>query len=53
MTEEQIKLLCKLAVENHQRQLTVWQKETIKHAIDEAKTIEELLAVMLSVLTVQ
>ena len=53
MTEEQIKLLCKLAVENNQRPMTVWQKETIKHAIDEARTFEELLAVMLSVLTVQ
>ena len=53
MKEEQIKLLCKLAVESNQRPMTVWQKETIKHAIDEARTIEELLAVMLSVLTVQ
>lgn len=53
MTEEQIKLLCKLAVESYQKPLTVWQKETIKHAIDEAKTIEELLAVMLTVLSVQ
>ena len=53
MTEEQIKFLCKLAAENHQKPLTVWQKETIKHAIDESKTIEQLLAVMLTVLSVQ
>lgn len=51
--EEQIKFLCKWAVQNSQRPLTDLEKEIIKRAIDESQTIEELLAVAVAVATVQ
>lgn len=37
MTEEQIKLLCKLAIENSRKQLTNAQKETLKQATTSQK----------------
>lgn len=48
MTEEQIKLLCKLAIENSRKQLTNAQKETLKQAIDESKTVEDLFTVAIA-----
>ncbi|MBQ8619150.1 MAG: hypothetical protein IJ418_16840 [Clostridia bacterium] len=45
MTEQQVKSLCKWAVENGERRLTDEEKELIKQAIDEAENIEELFAV--------
>ena len=51
MTEEQIKFLCKLAVENSNRPLSDVQKELIKQAIDQAKTPTEMVATILTVLS--
>lgn len=51
MTEEQIKTLCKIAVENSKRPLSDFQKELIKQAIDQAKTPTEMVAAILMVLT--
>ena len=42
MTEMQIKEICKWIVENRRRPLLKEQKEMIKQAIDNSKTIEEL-----------
>ena len=52
MTEEQIKLLCKLAIENSRKQLTNAQKETLKQAIDESKTVEDLFTVAITKLLI-
>ena len=49
MTEEQIKFLCKLAVENSNRPLSDVQKELIKQAIDQAKTPTEMVLAILTV----
>ena len=51
MTEEQIKFLCKWAVQNSNRPLTDEEKEVLKLAIDAAKSVEDLLAVALAALT--
>lgn len=51
MTEEQIKFLCKLAVENSNRPLSDVQKELIKQAIDRAKTPTEMVIAILTVLS--
>ena len=51
MTEEQIKTLCKIAVENSNRPLSDFQKELIKQAIDQAKTPMEMVVAILMVLT--
>lgn len=45
MTEEQIKLLCKWAIENRKQPLTDYEKEILKQAIDSAKNWEELIQV--------
>lgn len=51
MTEEgQVKYLCKWIVDNGNRPLTDIEKELIKQAIDQSKSIEELTAVLLSVI---
>ena len=50
MTEQQIKLLCKLAVERSNRPFTKMEKELLKQAIDNAKNWEELLFVAIEVL---
>ena len=52
MTEEQIKMLCKLAIENSSKQLTNAQKETLKQAIDESKTVEDLFTVAMTKLLI-
>lgn len=43
MTEKGIKELCKWALENRNKQLSKEQKELLKQAIDQSKTVEELL----------
>ena len=48
MTEEQIKLLCKLAIENSRKQLTNAQNETLNQAIDESKTVEDMFTVAMT-----
>ncbi len=48
MTEHQIKVLCKWAVENSNRPLTDAEKEILKQAIDSANSIEDLLAIALA-----
>ena len=45
MTEQQIKLLCKLAVERSNRPFTKEEKEMLKQAIDQAKDWGELFAI--------
>ena len=52
MTEQQIKVLCKWAVENSNRPLTDAEKEILKQAIDSANSIEDLLAIALATATV-
>jgi hypothetical protein len=51
MTEEQIKTLCKIAVENSNRPLSAFQKELIKQAIDQAKTPMEMVVAILTLLS--
>ena len=48
MTEQQIKLLYKLIVENNNRPFTPIEKETLKQGIDNAKSWEDLFAVAIS-----
>lgn len=45
MTEEQIKFLCKLLIENSSRPLTDQEKEMLKQAVDSSKNWEELITV--------
>ena len=52
MTDEQINLLCNLAIENSSKQLTYAQKETLKQAIDESKTVEDLFTVAMTKLLI-
>ena len=51
MTEEQIKTLCKIAVEKSNRPLSDFQKELIKQAIDQAKTPTEMVVAILILLS--
>ena len=53
MNEQQIKLLCKLAVENSNRPFTSAEKELLKQAIDYANSWDELIAIALSTLGIQ
>ncbi len=46
MNEKQMKAICKLQIENGNKQLSKEQKEIIKQAIDEARTVNELLNVI-------
>ena len=50
MTEEQIKSLYKLAIDNN-RLLNDLEKELIKQAIDQAKTPMEMVVSILALLT--
>lgn len=45
MTEKEFKELCKWAVENRKKQLSKEQMELLKQAIDQSKTVEELLLI--------
>ena len=51
MTEEQVKFLCKWMVDNGNRPLTEFEKELIKQAIDNAKSLQEMVASILALLT--
>ena len=48
MNEEQIKLLCKLAVEYGKRPFSRDEKEMLKRAIDCSSNLEELFAVAIA-----
>lgn len=50
MTEEQYKFICKWIVDNGNRQLTEADKELIKEAIDNAKTPQEIVISILTIL---
>lgn len=50
MTEEQIKTLCKMVVDNSYRPLTVSEKELIKQAIDAANTPQEMIESVIAIL---
>lgn len=45
MNEEQLKFFCKWAIQNSNRPLTDAEKELLKKAVDNAKSIEDLLSV--------
>lgn len=49
MNEEQLKFLCKWAIQNSNRPLTDIEKELLKQAVDNAKSIEDLLSIALAV----
>ncbi|MBQ8749268.1 MAG: hypothetical protein IJZ29_02210 [Clostridia bacterium] len=51
MTEEQIKFLCKLFVENSNRPLTDFDKELLKQAIDNAKNYPEMISSIILILS--
>ena len=53
MNEQQIKLLCKLAIENSNHPFTNLEKELLKQAVDESKNWNELLAVAFTTLLKQ
>ncbi len=47
-TEEQVKCLSKMIIDNKDKQLTSEEKEIIKHTIDQAATPQQLLEVVLA-----
>ncbi len=53
MNEEQIKLLCKLAVEYGNRPFSQDEKELLKQAIDQSRDWEELFSVALASLSLE
>ncbi|MBP5428722.1 MAG: hypothetical protein J6Z04_05500 [Clostridia bacterium] len=48
MTEQQIKLFCKLCIENSNRPFSKEQKELLKQAVDKAMNPNDLLMIVLS-----
>ena len=50
MTEQEIKTMCKLAVEHSNHPLTDLDKELLKQAIDKAKSTQEMVAAILILL---
>ena len=50
MTEEQVKILCKWMVDNGNRPLTEFEKELIKQSIDNAKSAQEMVIAILTLL---
>ncbi len=48
MTEEQIKFFCKCMVENGNRLFTKEEKEVLKHAIDDAKNMQQLFEIAIA-----
>lgn len=48
MIEDDIKRMCKFAVEYGNRPLTREQKELLKQAIDKSQSLDELLAVAMA-----
>lgn len=51
MTEEQYKFICKQIVEYSERPLSEFDKELMKQGIDNAKSVPELIASILAVLS--
>ncbi len=47
--EKEIKALCKLAIDNRNRPLLDAEKELAKKAIEESKSIEELVLIALAI----
>lgn len=47
MNEQEVKLLCKMPVENGQKPLTTAEKELIKQAIDKSENWGELITTAL------
>ena len=52
MTEQQIKQLCKLAIEKSNRPFTKEEKELLKKAVEKAQKWEELFSVVMSSLLI-
>lgn len=50
MTEEQIKLFCRLAIENSPRPLTDFEREVLKQAVDNSRNWEELMLAVITAL---
>lgn len=48
MTEQEVKTICKLLVQNSKRPFTDAEKELLKQEIDRSKNLEELLTVALN-----
>ena len=53
MTEQQIKQLCKLAIEKSNRPFTKEEKELLKQAIDNAQNWDDLLTIAIASLNVR
>ena len=53
MTEQQIKFICKWIVQNSNRSLSELDKEILKQAIDNAKNVDDLVIIALSMLDKQ
>ena len=53
MTEQQIKLFCKLCIENSNRPFSKEQKELLKQAVDKATNLNDLLMIVLSIWNVK
>lgn len=47
MTEQDVKMLFKLAVQNGNHKFTDIEKELLKKAIDESKNVDELLLIVM------
>ncbi len=47
MTEQEYKLICKMLVESGQKSLTTAEKELIKQAVDNSKSLDELITTAL------
>ena len=50
MTEQEIKAMCKLAVEHSNYPLSDFDKELLKQAIDKAKNAQEMITAILTLL---
>ena len=48
MTEQEIKLLCKLVIEHGNRDFTEAEKEILKQAVDQSKNLNELMTVAIA-----
>jgi len=47
MTEEEFKLLSKLAIDNSSRPFTATEKEVLKFAVDKAENWQQLIIVLM------
>lgn len=50
MTEKEIKYLCNYVIDNGNRSLSDLEKELAKKAIEESKTIEQLVSTLLIIM---